>query len=131
MKRFWKRILGNRGERLAARFLRRQGFKILHRQFHSKLGEVDLIAVDGETVVFVEVKTRRTTAAGDPTEAVTLSKQRQLTKLALAYLKRYNLLERAARFDVVAVIWPDDGGKPEITHYRNAFEAVGRGQMFA
>lgn len=131
MDGFWKRWLGDRGERLAVRFLRRQGFRILHRQYAGKSGEIDLVARDGETIVFVEVKTRKSDAAGHPAEAVTPAKQKQLTKLALAYLKRYNLLEHPARFDVVAILWPDDGGRPEITHYRNAFEAVGTGQMFS
>ena len=89
------------------------------------------MAKDGNGIVFVEVKTRKSDAAGGPEEAVTFTKQKQLTKLALSYLKRYNLLEHSARFDVVAVIWPDDVRKPEITHYRNAFEAVGSGQMFS
>lgn len=131
MKGFLKKLLGNRGERAAIRFLRKQGYQILHRQFRNRFGEIDVIAKDGNGIVFVEVKTRKSNAAGEPEEAVTFTKQKQLTKLALSYLKRYNLLEQSARFDVVAVIWPDDAKKPEITHYRNAFEAVGSGQMFS
>ena len=76
------KLLGNRGERLAARYLRRQGFKIFSRQYSNRLGEIDLIALDGDCLVFVEVKTRRSQEAGDPVEAVTLGKQKQLTKLA-------------------------------------------------
>ncbi|MFQ5733261.1 MAG: YraN family protein [Planctomycetaceae bacterium] len=131
MRGLLNRVFGNRGERTAARYLRRQGLKILHRQYRDRLGEIDLIARDGDWLVFVEVKTRKSNAAGSPAEAVTFTKQQQLTKLALAYLKRYNLLEHAARFDVVAIIWPEGRGKPEITHYRNAFEPVGIGQMFS
>lgn len=131
MRGLLNRLFGNRGERTAARFLRKQGMKVLHRQYRNRLGEIDLIASDGDAIVFVEVKTRSSREAGDPVEAVTFTKQRQLTKLALAYLKRYGLLEHAARFDVVAILWPDAGGKPEITHYRNAFEPVGSGQMFS
>ena len=131
MKGFFKKLLGNRGERAAIRFLRRQGYQILHRQFRNRIGEIDVVAKDGNGIVFVEVKTRKSDAAGGPEEAVTFTKQKQLTKLALTYLKRYNLLEHSARFDVVAVIWPDDARKPEITHYQNAFEPVGSGQMFS
>jgi len=126
-----KKLFGNRGERLAARYLRRQGFEILHRQYSNRMGEIDLVARDGSTIVFVEVKTRKSDTAGRPEEAVTFSKQKKLTQLALAFLKRYNLLEHSARFDVVSIVWPDDGGKPQLTHYRNAFEPTGVGQMFS
>jgi putative endonuclease len=125
------KLLGNRGERLAARYLRRQGFKILSRQYSNRLGEIDLIARDGDCLVFVEVKTRRSKEAGDPVEAVTFAKQKQLTKLALIYLKRHNLLEQASRFDIVAILWPDGSNDPQVTHYRNAFPPVGTGQMFS
>lgn len=131
MSGFLKKLLGNRGERAAIRFLRKQGYQILHRQFRNQFGEIDIVASDGNWIVFVEVKTRKSDAAGDPVEAVTFSKQKQLTRVALSYLKRYNLLEHSARFDVVAILWPDDAAKPEITHYRNAFEPVGTGQMFS
>lgn len=126
------RLFGDRGERAAARHLRRQGMRIIARQQKSRLGEIDLVALDAGCVVFVEVKTRRSHAAGRPEEAVTLAKQRQLTRLALADLKRRGWLgKKSARFDVVAVTWPDGRSKPEITHYRNAFEATGVEGMFS
>ena len=131
MRGLLARWLGDRGERAAARYLRRQGFKILARQHSNRLGEIDLIALDGDCVVFVEVKTRRSDSAGLPVEAVTPEKQRQLTRLALAWLKQHNLLENRARFDVVAILWPENSREPEITHYRNAFEPVGFGQMYS
>jgi putative endonuclease len=124
---FWNRFLGDRGERAAARFLRSQGMRVLHRGYRTAHGEIDLIARDGDTLVFVEVKARR---RGQPAEAVTLEKQRRLTLAALHFLKRYGLLEQRTRFDVVAVVWPDDDAEPEIEHFRDAFEAQGRGQMF-
>jgi putative endonuclease len=131
-RRVGTRLFGDRGERAAARHLRRQGMRILARQHRSRLGEIDLIALDRGTVVFVEVKTRRSDAAGRPEEAVTPAKQRQLTRLALEYLKRRGWLgRRSARFDVVAVTWPAGRAKPEITHYRNAFEPVGVESMFS
>jgi len=122
--------LGDRGENAAERFLRRHGFQILERRVRGQLGEIDLIAVDGRTIVFVEVKTRRSHAKGHPAEAVDARKQRKLTRLALVWLKRHGLLHHAARFDVVAVTWPRDQRHPTIEHYRNAFDAVGRWQMF-
>jgi putative endonuclease len=128
---FWKKLLGDRGERVASRHLRRQGWKILARQYANRFGEIDLIALDCGTVVFVEVKTRASEQAGLPVEAVTLEKQKKLTRTALAFLKRRGWLERAARFDVVSILWAGDGSRPEITHYRNAFEPIGRGQMYS
>jgi len=126
--RAWlNRLLGDRGERAAARHLKGRGLRVLRRGYRTAQGEIDLIARDGDVLVFVEVKARR---RGVPAEAVTPEKQRRLTLAALHFLKRYDLLERRSRFDVVSVLWPDDDGPPIIEHYPNAFEAVGRGQMF-
>jgi len=122
------RILGDRGEHCAARYLRKQGMRILLRGYRTAQGEIDLIARDGDVLVFVEVKSRR---RGEPAEAVTSEKQRRLTLAALHFLARHKLLEnQSARFDVVAIVWPDDREQPAIEHYRNAFESVGRGQFF-
>ena len=123
--------LGNEGERLAARHLRRLGYKILARRYRTALGEIDLVARDGSCIVFVEVKTRRSAVAGQPHEAVDRAKQVQLTRLALAFLKRYRRLEQPARFDVVSIVWEGQSQEPQIVHYRNAFEPPGRGQMFS
>lgn len=123
--------LGNAGEREAARYLRRQGFQIIARRYRTPLGEIDLIARDGECIVFIEVKTRRSSEAGQPFESVDRRKQQQLTRLALAYLKQRGWLEQPARFDVISIVWPESTNVPEITHYRNAFEPTGRGQMFS
>lgn len=129
----WRRYrsLDRRGERAAAGHLKKLGYQVVGRRDRGRLGELDLIAVDGRTVVFVEVKTRRTHQAGHPAEAVTPDKQRRLTRLALVYLKRHDLLEYNARFDVLAITWPDGSRTPKIEHIPNAFEAVGRGQMFS
>jgi putative endonuclease len=121
------RLLGERGERLAARYLKRQGMRILLRRYRSEQGEIDLIARDGDTLVFVEVKARR---KGSPVETVTLEKQRRLTNVSFQFLRKYQLLEVRSRYDVVAIVWPDDRTPPQIEHFRNAFEPVGRGQMF-
>ena len=122
--------LGRRGERAAVKYLKRQGYIILHRGYRILGGELDIVAVDGRTVVFVEVKTRTTHDSGHPAEAVDQNKQRQLAQIALAYLRRYQLLDCAARFDVIAVTWPATNKKPAIQHFRNAFEAPGRGQLY-
>jgi putative endonuclease len=131
MKVGWlRKLFGDRGERLAARHLRRLGYKILARQSRSRIGEMDLIALDGECIVFVEVKTRSSHAAGHPSEAVTFEKRRQLTRVALAWLKRRGLLDHRARFDVIAITWKA-GADPVVEHYKNAFEPVGAGQLYS
>ena len=128
----WRRpkSLGQRGETEAARFLKRLGYIVVARGHRDALGELDLVAVDGRTVVFVEVKTRRSLDAGHPADAVDANKQHRLTRLALAYLKRHDLLENQARFDVVSIVWPEGAAKPTIEHIENAFESVGQWQMF-
>lgn len=123
--------LGVRGERAAARYLKRQGYIIVGRGVRDRIGEIDLVAVDGKTLVFVEVKTRASHEQGHPAEAVDKDKQRQLTRVALGYLRRHDLLEYRARFDVVAITWPPGQKKPDIQHIQNAFEAAGSGQMFS
>jgi len=122
--------LGKRGEQVAARYLKRLGYRIVARSERDMLGELDVIAIDQRTLVFVEVKTRKSHHAGHPAEAVGDAKQRRLTRLALGYLKRHDLLEQRARFDVVAVTWPTPAEPPTIEHYINAFTPVGRQQMF-
>jgi putative endonuclease len=128
---FPEKPLGLRGEEAAARYLHRHGYKILARGDRARPGELDLVAVEGQTIVFVEVKTRRSQQAGHPAEAVNLDKQRRLTRLAVTWLKRRGLLERAARFDVIAVTWPAGGGRPQIEHFPNAFDAVGRSEFYS
>jgi putative endonuclease len=127
---WWRQLrapkpLAERGEQAAARYLRRLGYHIIARRDRSRLGEIDLVAVDGQTVVFVEVKTRDSSDTGNPSEAVDAAKQRRLTRLALGYLKRHRLLNCPARFDVVAVTWPADQRRPTIEHFKDAFEATG------
>jgi putative endonuclease len=114
--------LAGRGENAAARYLREIGYKIILRNYRSPLGEIDIIARDGDVLVFVEVKTR---AYDDPTpEAqVNLVKQHQITKAAKSYLQRYGSSQPPARFDVVAVVWPADR-EPAIRHVQSAFEAT-------
>ncbi|MBL9122288.1 MAG: YraN family protein [Planctomycetaceae bacterium] len=131
--RRWRtpRSLGQRGERAAARHLRRLGYRIIRRSQRTSAGEIDLIAVDGRTLVFVEVKTRASHDKGHPAEAVDRQKQARLTRLALGFLKRHGLLEHSARFDVVAVTWPVGERRPTIEHFQNAFEPHGPGQMFS
>jgi putative endonuclease len=130
-KPWWRRWFGTRSERAAARFLRRQGFRILARNYTCPHGELDLIALEGCCIVFVEV---RSTGGGDanrPAASVDDAKQRRLTRLALHYLQEHQLLDAAARFDVLALSWPPGLREPHIVHHRQAFEAAGRFQMYS
>ncbi|MFK7738017.1 MAG: YraN family protein [Pirellulaceae bacterium] len=122
--------LGVRGEHAAAKFLKRKGYRIVAHSHRQRLGEIDLIAIDGNCIVFVEVKTWRDDSKADPSEAVNHAKQRKLTRAALVYLKEKRLLDQPARFDVVSVVWPESERRPQFRHFENAFEAVGSGQMY-
>jgi putative endonuclease len=110
--------------------LKKLGYHILGRQVDTRHGEIDIVAVEGRTVVFVEVKTRHSTDAGHPADAVAEDKQQRLTRAALAHLKANGLLQYPSRFDVIAITWPAGARRPTIEHFRNAFDAVGQGQFF-
>ncbi len=124
--------MGQRGEAAAARHLRRHGYKIIALGDRLKRrDELDIVAYRGKTIVFAEVKTRTSSDAGHPAEAVDAAKQRRLTKLAVTFLKRHRLLEYSARFDVIAVTWPAGQRRPKIEHIENAFEAVGQWEFYS
>ena len=98
-----KKQLGQMGEEAAVGFLTRQGYRIIERNFRNKLGEVDIIAYDGDIMCFVEVKTRNSDVFGSPLESVTLIKQKKICRVALSYLKFKGHYDVKSRFDVVAV----------------------------
>lgn len=102
----WRRRipLGRRGEDIAARYLRRCGYRILERNFRAAGAEIDLVAADRETFVFVEVKTRSGADFGMPAEAVDARKSERIRRAAAMYLRRNRAAERPARFDIVAII---------------------------
>src|SRR5271168_3989450 len=111
--------LGRRGERAAEKYLKRNGYRIVARNFRAAGAEIDLVAIDGETLVFVEVKTRRTRTAGAPEEAVDERKQLRMRRAAEAFIAQYRAGEKELRFDIVAV---DAGGRRlGIELLRNAF----------
>ncbi|HEY2524118.1 MAG TPA: YraN family protein [Candidatus Binataceae bacterium] len=111
--------LGRRGERIAERHLKRRGYRILERNFRGAGAEIDLVAMDGETLVFVEVKTRRTVLAGTPQEAVNWHKQRHLRRAGEIYARRHRMDGRPIRFDVVAI--QEDGSGRHLELLRDAF----------
>jgi putative endonuclease len=114
--------LGPRGENIAARFLRSLGYKIVLRNYRCALGEIDIIARDGDTLVFVEVKSRAEDQPA-PENQINRGKQHRMTKVAKSYLGRYGFPQPPARFDVVAIVGPDDQD-PVIRHTKSAFDAT-------
>ena len=118
-----RQILGARGERVAARYLRRHGYAIVRRNYRGRHGEIDLVALDGGVLVFVEVKTRAQDRFGAPLEAVDRRKQRQIARVAEEFLEEHRLHERAIRFDLVGV--RRRGWRWDVEHVRDAFEVGG------
>jgi putative endonuclease len=114
-----RKLLGNTGEDRAAGHLKKQGYKVLERNFRTPLGEIDLIALHEGELVFVEVKTRTNDAFGAPELAVNPAKQRRMIGAALSYIKNRKLHQMPCRFDVVAISGASD---KDIVLIRNAFE---------
>lgn len=114
--------LGEKGENVAAKFLTTKGYKILQRNFMTKVGEVDIVARKGKALVFVEVKTRVEETVR-PEDQVTVEKQHQITKAADVFLSRFGFPQPPAQFDVIAILWPP-GREPIIRHHENAFDAT-------
>jgi putative endonuclease len=118
--RNWKQKFGEQGEALAVQRLKKAGYKIIETNYRTRLGEIDIIAKDKDTIVFVEVKSRRSVNFGNPKQAVTLRKQKKISMVALSYLKTTGQSNAKARFDVVTVISNQD--KPQVEIIKNAFE---------
>ena len=112
---------GRESEQAAARFLGQAGYRIVARNYRDRFGEVDLIAYDGPTLVFVEVKARRTGRFGAPSEAVTLRKQTRLTKAAMRYLAASHAAEPPCRFDLVVIDASARPDAPRIELLKNIF----------
>jgi len=115
-----RKRFGRLGEDAAAKLLRKNGHKILRRNFTCRRGEIDIIALDGDVICFVEVKTRRPDALFAPNRTVTSAKRRQVRRVAQYYLRTNHLLDRTCRFDIVSVVQPDHG-EPQIEWIRHAF----------
>ncbi len=113
-------VIAAAGEDAAVKYLRENGYKILSRNYRTRLGEVDIVARDRDTFCFIEVKTRSSDRFGLPQEAVSAVKQRQISKAALQFLKDHRLFEKKARFDVVSINC--QARVPKITLFKNAFE---------
>ena len=114
------KTLGKRGEDVAAAFLKKKGYKILFRNYKCSFGEIDIIADHKKILSFIEVKTRSTKKYGLPQEAITPEKQDKISRVALEFVQRYKMANRAARFDVVSVQCLN--GVYEVDLIKNAFE---------
>ncbi len=117
-----RQSLGKRGEDQAAAELERRGYAVLARRYRTRHGEIDIVAEDGETIVFVEVKAKESAEFGTAAEAVTSRKQRRVISMAVDYLARNRLTRRPCRFDVVAIDGVGDAAV--LTYYRGAFTAA-------
>ena len=119
-----RRELGKRGEAAAAVFLQNLGQRIVAQNWRCRFGEVDLITQDGDTIVFCEVKTRKSVQAGQPSEAITLKKQQKYSQLAALWLSRFGEADCAVRFDVVSIL-VTGLHSAHITLLKGAFQLVG------
>ena len=119
-----RKLFGQAGESAAEIYLRRKGYRIVARNLRTSVGELDLVAEDGQVLVFVEVKARRTGAFGGAIHAVHQRKQEKLIHLAAQYLARHHIKDRPCRFDVV-LLQGADAVDPRIEHIQNAFEVSG------
>lgn len=116
---------GLQAEAIAARYLEHKGYQILARRYRSRYGEIDLIAQQCETLVFLEVKYRQSLQGDRPASAVNRGKQKRICQTALVYLRQSREIDKACRFDVVE-LW-QESGRWKIHHYHNAFEGEGNG----
>ena len=115
-----RQLFGKKSESLAAKHLKKHGYKILEQNYHTKMGEIDIIAKHKGVIVFIEVKARRSDRFGDPKWAVTHKKQQKISMAALQYLKATEQSNASARFDVVSI--NSSGNTPAIEIVKNAFE---------
>lgn len=115
-----KIITGRRGEAEAVRFLLRRGFKVIEKNYRTRFGEIDIVADDRGTLVFIEVKTRRSLAFGEPKAGVDERKQRRVIAASNDYMLRRGVVDRAVRFDVISIVMNDD--RCETEHITDAFE---------
>jgi len=129
---YWRRWFGQRSERAAAKYLRKLGYRILARNVADLRGELDILALDGRTLVVVEVRSTSSTDLERAAASVNYTKQKKLTEATLRYLNRRHLIGKiGVRFDILAVSWPPSAKVPTFWHIPNAFECVGKFQFYS
>lgn len=119
------KILGAFGENMACEYLSECGYRVIERNFSCKTGEIDIIAVQGDSIVFIEVKTRSSEEYGLPSEAVSRAKQGRIVKTALYYLQSKKLFDYMCRFDVIEIAI-DEGNSHRINLIKDAFQYSGK-----
>lgn len=117
----YKRAVGIKGEQLAVRFLKKNGYKILQRNYRCRGGEIDIVCYDHGVIVFVEVKTRHSDKYGPPELSVTKFKKKQIVKAASHYIAERNIRDINLRFDVVSIFSTPVQKRPTVTVFKNAF----------
>ncbi len=127
----WRRWFGARSERAAARFLHRLGYRSIACNYADRRGEIDLIMLDGMTIVIVEVRSSESKDLKTLAESVDREKQKRLTNAALRFLGKFRIKKINIRFDVLVIRWPARQKHPEIRHYQNAFESIGQFQFYS
>ncbi len=127
---WYRRWFGRRSERAAARFIRKLGYRVLVANWDDRKGEIDLLALDRDTIVVVEVRSTESSELHSVAATVNSTKQKRLTDAAMRFLQSRRLLGTAVRFDVLAVRWPAEAKTPEFLHLKDAFPAVGKFQFF-
>ncbi len=120
-----RRQFGKLSEDLALNFIKKQKYKILDLNYRCPLGEVDIVAVDKDTVVFIEVRSRSNKKSGFPFETINFNKKKHIIRTALFYQKRYNLYDYNIRFDVVSILQDEINKKTEVELIKNAFDEEG------
>lgn len=125
----WRRWFGRRSERAGAKYLRKQGYRILGKNIDDRLGEIDLLALEGETIVVVEVRSSESRTFDELAATVNHEKQKRLTNALLRFVQRRKLWNVGVRFDILAMRWPPTAREPEVRHYRHAFQMVGKYQF--
>lgn len=120
------KLLGKYGEDIVSNYISKNGMSIVKRNYSCKSGEIDIIASQGDTIVFIEVKTRTSEKYGRPSQAVSVSKQRKLIKTALMFMTQKNLFDYSCRFDVVEVNVDKETKSYNITYIKDAFQYTGK-----
>lgn len=118
----FRKKIGFEGEKLAAKYLKRKGYKIVQTNYRCKLGEIDIVAEQNKIIVFVEVRTKHSEKLGLPQYSVNTAKKGQISRAALCYIKEKKIVDQTCRFDVIAITFPSDSKEPRFEHIENAFE---------
>ncbi|MGB9594865.1 MAG: YraN family protein [Candidatus Poribacteria bacterium] len=120
----FKKLVGNKGESIAEDYLKQKGYKIIQKNYRCRFGEIDIIAKDQDTIVFVEVRTKQNDNFGSPQDSITPAKIEKISKTSLSFIQEKKFAGFSYRFDFIAITFSQ--GKPNIEHIENAFIPIDR-----